>query len=74
MPSLDSSSLDNALIAQVENLEHLIWPTPAGAFFAKTFVTEGTRTLLRRGLQRLAGQKGEAVFELKQAMGDDSSG
>jgi hypothetical protein len=27
------------------------------------------RTLLRQGLQRLAGQSGQAVFELKQSMG-----
>ena len=27
------------------------------------------RTLLRQGLQRLAGTSGQAVFELKQAMG-----
>jgi hypothetical protein len=32
-------------------------------------VTGGMKTLLRQGLQRLAGASGQAVFELKQAMG-----
>jgi hypothetical protein len=30
---------------------------------------EGMKTLLRQGLQRLSGTSGQAVFELKQAMG-----
>lgn len=69
--SFDAKAIEYALSDQVENLEDLNGHTPAQAeaFFAKTFVTEGMRTLLRRGLQRLGGGKGEAVFELKQAMG-----
>jgi hypothetical protein len=69
--AFDTKAIDYALSAQVENLEDLIGHDAgqAEAFFSKTFVTEGMRTLLRRGLQRLGGQKGEAVFELKQAMG-----
>ncbi|HEY1864667.1 MAG TPA: hypothetical protein VGG77_13495 [Roseiarcus sp.] len=38
-------------------------------FFGKTYITGGMRTLLRQGLQRLAGVSGQAVFEMKQAMG-----
>ena len=44
-------------------------PKSAEAFFSKTYVTGGMKTLLRQGLQRLSGTSGQAVFELKQAMG-----
>ncbi|MHC2519019.1 hypothetical protein [Bradyrhizobium diazoefficiens] len=56
---------------QIENLEDLVGhDAKAGkAFFDKTYVTGGMKTLLRLGLQRLAGTSSQAVFELKQAMG-----
>jgi hypothetical protein len=67
----DPRSIDYALSDQIENLEDLIGhdAEAAKAFFAKTYVTGGMKTLLRQGLQRLAGTSGQAVFELKQAMG-----
>lgn len=67
----DPKAIDYALSDQIENLDDLIGHDPklAEAFFHKTFVTGGMKTLLRQGLQRLSGTSGQAVFELKQAMG-----
>src|ERR1700676_1143294 len=67
----DPKAIDYALSDQIENLDDLIGhePKSAEAFFGKTYVTGGMKTLLRQGLQRLAGTSGQAVFELKQAMG-----
>src|SRR5664280_3440301 len=67
----DPKAIDYALSDQIENLDDLIGhePKSAEAFFHKTYVTGGMKTLLRQGLQRLSGTTGQAVFELKQAMG-----
>ncbi len=67
----DPKAIDYALSDQIENLDDLIGhdPKSAEAFFSKTYVTGGMKTLLRQGLQRLSGTSGQAVFELKQAMG-----
>src|SRR3984957_16725176 len=67
----DPKAIDYALSDQIENLDDLIGhdPKAAEAFFHKTYVTGGMKTLLRQGLQRLSGTSGQAVFELKQAMG-----
>jgi hypothetical protein len=67
----DPKAIDYALSDQIESLDDLAGRDRAKAkkFFAKTYVTGGMRTLLRQGLQRLAGASGQAVFEMKQAMG-----
>ena len=67
----DPKAIDYALSDQIESLEDLVGHEPgaAEAFFKKTYVTGGMHTLLRQGLQRLAGSSGQAVFELKQSMG-----
>ncbi len=67
----DPKAIDYALSDQIESLEDLVGhePRAAEAFFRKTYVTGGMHTLLRQGLQRLAGSSGQAVFELKQSMG-----
>lgn len=67
----DPKAIDYALSDQIEELGDLIEHSSADAeaFFRKTYVTGGMATLLRQGLQRLAGKSGQAVFELKQAMG-----
>lgn len=39
------------------------------AFFAENYVTEGMKTLLTEGFQRLEGQSAQGVFKLTQAMG-----
>lgn len=60
-----------ALTDQIEDIADLVSHTPrdAEAFFDKTYVTGGMATLIRQGLQRLAGASNQAVFELRQAMG-----
>jgi hypothetical protein len=67
----DPKAIDYALSEQIESLEDLVGHEAGAAesFFKKTYVTSGMKTLLRQGLQRLAGASGQAVFELKQAMG-----
>ena len=64
-------AIDFAMTDQIEDLADLADASAANArlFFDKTYLTEGMRTLLRQGLQRLNGQSGQAVFELRQAMG-----
>jgi hypothetical protein len=61
----DKKAIDYALSDQIENLDDLLGhkPKQAEAFFKKTYVTGGMKTLLRQGLQRLAGSSGQAVFE-----------
>lgn len=68
---LHPMALDYAMGDQIEHLSDLLVQTEKAAegFFEKNFVTAGMGTLLRQGLQRLAGQSDQAVFELKQAMG-----
>lgn len=39
------------------------------AFFAENYVTEGMKTLLTEGFQRLEGQSAQGVFKLTQSMG-----
>ena len=48
-------AIDYALSDQIENLDDLIGhdAKAAEAFFGKTYVTGGMKTLLRQGLQRL---------------------
>ena len=67
----DPKAIDYALSEQIESLDDLVGhdDSRAKAFFDKTYVTGGMKTLLRQGLQRLAGTSGQAVFEMKQAMG-----
>ncbi|MCJ2077672.1 DUF499 domain-containing protein [Methylobacterium sp. E-016] len=69
--AFDPKAIDYALSDQIEDLADLVGHThgEAETFFDKTYVTGGMATLLRQGLQRLAGKSGQAVFELKQAMG-----
>lgn len=55
---------------QIEQLDQLIQDEGNGeSFYAKTFITEGMRELLRGTIERLAGKSSNAVFHLKQAMG-----
>lgn len=41
----------------------------AAEFFAENHITEGMKTLLKNGFQRLEGKTEQGVFKLKQAMG-----
>ena len=56
---------------QVERLDQVIKDGAAQAddFFAKNHVTAGLKVLLQEGLARLSGKSGQALFELRQAMG-----
>lgn len=54
----------------VEELSSTIASDDRGAaFFQRNYMTRGMEALLDGGLRRLAGQSGQAVFELAQAMG-----
>lgn len=67
---LQPNALKIQLSDQIEQLDELIKSEGDGsAFFNKTFITEGMRDLIDVGMSRLAGQTGEAIFHLKQAMG-----
>ncbi|MBF0259873.1 MAG: hypothetical protein HQK62_13760, partial [Desulfamplus sp.] len=54
---------------QIEQLDQIIKETDCKEYFNKTFITEGMRTLLSKGMARLAGKSNDTVFHLKQAMG-----
>jgi len=54
---------------QIEKLDQIITDTVGHDYFAKTFITDGMKTLLTKGMARLAGKSNDSVFHLKQAMG-----
>lgn len=66
---LQPNALGISVADQIEQLEQIIRETDGREYFAKTFITEGMRTLLTRGIARLAGKSTDSVFHLKQAMG-----
>lgn len=67
---LQEGALDVHVSDQVEQLDGLINAEGNGtAFFAKTHITQGMRTLITEGIARLAGQSNQAIFHLRQAMG-----
>ena len=54
---------------QIEQLDQIINDTNGQEYFKKTFITDGFKTLLSKGMARLAGKSNDTVFHLKQAMG-----
>lgn len=54
---------------QIEQLDQIINDTNGHEYFKKTFITDGFKTLLSKGIARLAGKSNDTVFHLKQAMG-----
>ena len=54
---------------QIEQLDQLIHDTNGKEYFEKTFITDGMKILLSKGIARLAGKTNDTVFHLKQAMG-----
>mgnify|MGYP001221141457 CR=1 FL=1 len=54
---------------QIEQLDQIISTTDGTDYFAKTFITDGMRALLHKGIARLAGKTNDSIFHLKQAMG-----
>ena len=67
--ALQPKALEINVGDQIEQLDQIINDTDGGEYFNKTFITEGMRTLLSKGVARLAGKSNETVFHLKQAMG-----
>jgi hypothetical protein len=67
---LQDNALDIRVSDAIEQLDELISDEGDGAaFFDKTFITQGMRTLVTEGMQRLASKSNQGVFHLKQAMG-----
>jgi hypothetical protein len=54
---------------QIEQLDQIINETNGQEYFKKTFITDGMKALLTKGMARLAGKSNDTVFHLKQAMG-----
>ena len=66
---LQPNALEINVGDQIEQLDQIIHATDGSAYFGKTFITEGMRILLTKGMARLAGKSNDTVFHLKQAMG-----
>jgi hypothetical protein len=66
---LQPNALEISVGDQIEKLDQIIHDTDGEAFFEKTFITDGMKTLLTKGIARLAGKSNDTVFHLKQAMG-----
>lgn len=54
---------------QIEQLDQIIQDTDGHEYFKKTFITDGMKNLLEKGMARLSGKSNDTVFHLKQAMG-----
>ena len=66
---LQPNALEINVGDQIEKLDQIITDTDGQEYFAKTFITDGMKTLLTKGMARLAGKSNDSVFHLKQAMG-----
>ncbi|HHQ8912122.1 TPA: anti-phage-associated DUF499 domain-containing protein [Bacillus cereus] len=66
---LQSKALEINVGDQIEQLDQIIHDTNGQEYFKKTFITDGMKALLSKGMTRLAGKSNDAVFHLKQAMG-----
>lgn len=66
---LQPQALDINVGDQIEQLDLIINDTNGQDYFKKTFITDGMKTLLIKGMARLAGKSNDTVFHLKQAMG-----
>lgn len=61
---------DDALLDRVERLEDFVsGGIDAAAFFAKNHMTEGLKSLVAQGFERLSGKSQNAVYYLTQSMG-----
>lgn len=47
---------------QIEQLDQIINDTNGQEYFKKTFITDGFKTLLSKGMARLAGKSNDTVF------------
>lgn len=62
---LDPKALDINVGDQIEKLDEVISGTDGRKYFKKTFITEGMKVLLTKGLARLAGKSSDSIFHLK---------
>ena len=67
--TLQPNALEINVGDQIERLDEIIHQQDGKKFFKKTFITEGMRLLLSKGIARLAGKSNDSIFHLKQAMG-----
>jgi hypothetical protein len=66
---LQPKALDINVSDQIEQLDQVINESNGNEYFEKTFITDGMKSLLSRGMARLAGKSNDSIFHLKQAMG-----
>jgi hypothetical protein len=66
---LQPNALEITVGDQIEQLDQIVQCTDGREYFSKTHITGGMKTLLTRGIARLAGKSNDTVFHLKQAMG-----
>ncbi len=66
---LQPNALEINVGDQIEQLDQIIRATDGSEYFGKTFITDGMKILLTKGMARLAGKSNDTVFHLKQAMG-----
>lgn len=66
---LQPNALEINVGDQIEQLDQIIQDTNGHEYFKKTFITDGMKNLLAKGMARLAGKSNDTVFHLKQAMG-----
>ncbi len=66
---LQPNALEINVGDQIEQLDRIIHDTDGSRYFGETFITEGMKILLTKGMARLAGTSNDTVFHLKQAMG-----
>ncbi|MEE4359789.1 MAG: anti-phage-associated DUF499 domain-containing protein [Desulfococcaceae bacterium] len=66
---LQPNALEINVGDQIEQLDRIIKDTDGSRYFGETFITEGMKVLLTKGMARLAGKSNDTVFHLKQAMG-----
>jgi len=67
--TLQPNALDINVNQQIERIEEIVSESDGNAFFEKTYITDGMKTLLSKGYARLSGKSEDSVFHLKQAMG-----
>ena len=66
---LQPNALEISVGNQIEQLDEIIRDTNGQDYFKKTFITDGMKALLTKGIARLASKSNDSIFHLKQAMG-----
>ena len=66
---LQPNALEITVGDSIEQLDQILQNTDGHDHFNKTFITEGMRNLLTKGMARLSSKSNDSIFHLKQAMG-----